>query len=113
MDLDAPFEAQADLGEERNAALPTELIQLVKVTLLAKRHPKVARIHRQLTHRSPHSGRLTQVAYQLVTEEVEGHPVVVAPRKFAAQFRDVEINRLIEVVRRDGQVENVATFSHT
>src|ERR1700722_8496961 len=89
MDLDAPLETQADLGEEGDVALLAELIELIEITLLAKRHAKVARIHRQLTHWSSHGGCLTQVAHQLVAKEVEGDAVVVAPRQLAAQLGDI------------------------
>ena len=53
-----------------------------------------------------------QVAHDLVAEEVQGDPVVVAPGELAAQLGDVEVLRRIQVVRGDGQVEDVGSGSH-
>ena len=52
------------------------------------------------------------MADQLVAEEIERDAVGVATRQLAAEGPDVELLGLIEVVDRDGQVEDVAAFPH-
>ena len=52
------------------------------------------------------------MADQLVAEEVDRDAVGVAPGQLAAQCADVERLRLVQVVDRDGQMEDVAALSH-
>jgi hypothetical protein len=110
--FDTTLETKADVGEEWHVALLTKLIELIKVALLAERDAEVPRVHGQLTHGHSLGRGLAEMTHQLVAEEVERYAVVVATSEFATQLGDVELDRLIEVVGRDGEVKDVVTLSH-
>ena len=58
------------------------------------------------------AGVFVEVADQLVPEEVDRDAVGVAPGQLATQAADVERLRLVEIVDRDGQMEDVAALPH-
>jgi hypothetical protein len=110
--FNSALESKTDVGEKRHIALLAELVELVKVSLLAKRHAEVAGVHGQLTHGHSLGRGPAQVTDQLVPEKVERYAVVVATSQLAPQLGDVELDGLVEVVGRDSEVKNVTTFSH-
>ena len=78
-------------------------VQRLEVGRLAERHAEVPRVQALRL-----GGLLLgQVADDLVAEEVERDPVVVAAGELAAEPGHVEVLRLVEVAGRDGQVEGV------
>src|ERR1035437_2521733 len=52
------------------------------------------------------------MADQLVTKKIQRDTVVVPTSQLATQLGHVKLQRFIEIEGRDGQVKNVAAFSH-
>jgi hypothetical protein len=87
--LDQSFESDAELAEGLYLSLLAEPVQRLEVLGLTKGHPEMTGIEGKilgLTRRP-----LAEMAYQLITEEVEGDPIGVAPGQLAAELTDVEI----------------------
>jgi hypothetical protein len=112
MNFNFSFKAETHVTKHWNTTLLTQLIQRVKVLLLAKRNAKMARVHGQLVHRRGISRRWGKMADQLVAEEIERDPVIVSSSQLATQLAHIKSERIVEVVRRDGEVKDVATLSH-
>src|ERR1700678_2255537 len=68
--LDTPFEAKTDVAVERHVALLAQMIERVEVRLFAKRDAEMSRVHRQLIHWYNFFRGGTQMAHQLISEEV-------------------------------------------
>src|SRR5882757_8077460 len=83
-------------------------VQRLEVGRLAERDAEVPGV--QALRR----GRLcaSEVTYDLVTEEIQGDPIGVPPGELAAQPGHVEVLRRIQVMRGDGEVEDVGSGSH-
>ena len=102
--LDTVLEAGLHGGEEGKVPLHGQEQHPVEVVPVPERHAEVPGVQRR---RRIDRLRARPVAHDLIAEEVERDPVVVAAGEVAAELPDVELEGLVEVAGRDGEMEDV------
>ena len=105
--FDESVESLSEIRLERTVSGLGQGVERVEVGTVAKRHAKVTWVHLEFGNGGQTLRRGAEVTHDLIAKEIQRHAVVVATGKLAAQLRDVKVDSGVDVVGRNGEVENV------